>query len=85
MNQAVQDGNTEEFAKIFVEYSEILQEAVLAEARGLVNASDNQVLIGRGARVLTSEENQYYQKIIDAMKSSNPKQSPVCLTVLPKP
>ena len=36
MNQAVQDGNTEEFAKIFVEYSEILQEAVLAEARGLV-------------------------------------------------
>lgn len=75
MNQAVQDGNTEEFAKIFVEYSEILQEAVLAEARGLVNAADNQALIGRGARVLTSEENQYYQKVIEAMKSSDPKQS----------
>lgn len=74
LNQAMKDGDEEAFAQAFTEYTDILQEAVLAEARGLVQAADNQVLAGRGVRALTSEETKYYQKIISAMKSSNPKQ-----------
>ena len=74
MNQAMKDNNEEAFASAFEEYTNILQEAVLAEAKGLVQAADNTILAGRGVRVLTSEERQYYEKTIEAMKSSNPFQ-----------
>src|SRR5690606_6141074 len=75
LQDAVKNGDEAAFAEAFVEYTNVLQEAVLAEARGLVQATDNQILAGRGVRVLTSEENKYYQKLIEAMKSSNPKQA----------
>jgi len=73
--QAVKNGDDDGFAQAFIEYTEMLQEAVLAEAKGLVQATDNQILAGRGVRVLTSEETKYYQKLIEAMKSDNPQQA----------
>jgi len=75
LNQAIKDGNDEAFQAAFTEYTDMLQEAVLAEAQGYVQASDNNILAGRGARVLTSQETKYYEKVIDAMKSSNPQQA----------
>lgn len=75
INQALKDGNEEAFQEAFTEYTDILQEAVMAEAKGLVQAADNQVLVGRGVRALTSQETKYYEKVIEAMKSSNPKQA----------
>lgn len=75
LNQALKDGNDEAFQAAFTEYTDMLQEAVLAEAQGYVQASDNNILAGRGARVLTSQETKYYEKVIDAMKSSNPQQA----------
>lgn len=75
LNQAIKDGNEEGFQAAFTEYTEMLQAAVLDEARGYVQASDNTILAGRGVRVLTSEESKYYESIIEAMRSSDPKQS----------
>ena len=75
LNQAMKDGDEEIFAQAFTQYTDILQEAVLAEARGLIQAADSQILAGRGVRALTSEETKYYQKLIEAMKSSNPQQA----------
>src|SRR5690554_1397825 len=75
MNQAMKDNDEKAFAEAFEEYTDILQEAVLAEARGLIQVSDNHILAGRGVRVLTSEERKYYERVIDAMKSNNPKQA----------
>ncbi|HBQ85446.1 MAG TPA: phage major capsid protein, partial [Syntrophomonas sp.] len=75
MNQAIKDGNEEAFSQAFTEYTDMLQEAVMAEAQGMVQAADNQILAGRGARALTSQETGYYQKLIDAMKSGNPQQA----------
>ncbi len=75
MNQAMKDNDEKAFASAFEEYTNILQEAVLAEAKGLVQSADNNILAGRGVRVLTSEERQYYEKTIEAMKSSSPKQA----------
>jgi len=75
MAEAIKNDDTEAFAQAFDEFTNLLQEAVLAEAKGLVQAADNQILAGRGVRVLTSEEKQYYEKVIEAMKSSNPKQA----------
>ena len=45
------------------------------QAKGLVQAADNHVLVGRGARALTSKETDYYNELIGAMKASNPKQA----------
>lgn len=75
INQAVKDGNEESFAQAFTEFTDILQEAVMAEAKGLVQAADNHVLAGRGVRALTSQETKYYEKVIEAMRSSNPQQA----------
>lgn len=82
INQAVKDGNEEAFATAFTEFTDILQEAVMAEARGMVQAADNTVLVGRGARALTSQETQYYQAVIEAMRSANPKQALTDVTVV---
>jgi HK97 family phage major capsid protein len=75
LNAAIKEGNEEAFTQAFTEFSETIQEAVMAEAKGLVQAADTNVLVGRGVRQLTSEENKYYQAVIDAMKSTNPKQA----------
>jgi hypothetical protein len=75
MNEAIKSGDEEAFAKTFSEYTDMLQEAVLSEAQGLVQAADNQILSGRGARPLTSEETKYYEKLIEGMKSGSPKQA----------
>jgi len=75
LRESMENNDEKAFAEAFEEYTNILQEAVLAEAKGLVQAADNQILAGRGVRVLTSEEKQYYEKVIEAMKSNNPKQT----------
>ena len=69
------EGNEEDFSQAFTEFTDVLQEAVMAEAKGLVQASDNNVLVGRGVRALTSTETQYYQSVAEAMKSKNPQQA----------
>ncbi len=68
LQQAVADGNDDAFSQAFTDFTELIQEAVMDEAKGLVQAADSVVLNGRGVRQLTSEENKYYQQVIDAMK-----------------
>lgn len=83
--QAATEGNQEEFAKAFTDFADNIQQSVLQEARGAMNAVDTQVLASRGVRQLTSLESQYYQKVIEAMKTTNPKQSLADLdVVMPK-
>lgn len=85
MQEAVKNDDTEAFAAAFSEFAEAIQEAVLQDARGLIEANDAAILAQRGVRQLTSEETRYYQKVIEAMKASNPKQALTDLNVvLPK-
>lgn len=85
LNQAMKDGDEEAFAQAFTEFTENIQQAVIEEAKGLVQTVDTNVLVGRGVRQLTSEESKYYQKVIEAMKTSNPKQALTDLdVVMPK-
>lgn len=84
LNQAIKDGNEEAFAQAFTEFSMNIQESVMAEAKMMVQSADNTVLASRGVRQLTSEENKYYTGVIEAMRSSSPKQALADLTpVLP--
>ncbi|WP_186430887.1 phage major capsid protein [Clostridium sp. BSD9I1] len=82
LNQSMKDGNEEAFAQAFTDFTENIQQAVMEEAKGLVQSVDTNVLVGRGVRQLTSEESNYYQKVIEAMKSSNPKQALTELNVV---
>lgn len=75
LRESMENNDEKAFAEAFEEYTNILQEAVLAEAKGLVEATDNQILAGRGVRVLTSQEKLYYENVIEAMKSQNPQQA----------
>lgn len=85
INQAIKDGNDESFAQAFTEFTEFIQEQVMEEAKGIVQAADANILVGRGVRQLTSAENKYYEKVIEAMKSSNPQQALTELeVVMPK-
>lgn len=82
ISAAQAENNVEAMANAWNELSELNQDAIRQEFEGLVQASDNNVLIGRGVRQLTSEENKYYQAVIEAMKSSNPKQALAELTLV---
>jgi len=75
LNQAMKDGNEEDFAQAFNDFTKNIQDSVMEEARALVETSDTNVLVGRGLRQLTSEENKYYKTLIEAMKSTNPRQA----------
>lgn len=84
-SDAIKADDSEAFIQAFTELSESIQQSVMDEARGMVQAADTTVLASRGVRQLTSEENQYYQAMIDAMKSSNPQQAVTLIDdVLPK-
>ncbi len=85
MNQAARDGNTESWNTSVVELFEFIEQNVIAEAKGLIQSNDQTILAGRGVRVLTSEEKDFYQKWIDAAKSATPQQALANMNVvLPK-
>lgn len=75
MSEAIKANDEGAFALVFAEFTDLLQESVMAEAKGLIQAADNQVLAGRGARTLTSAEHKFYSGLASAMKSKNPKQA----------
>lgn len=82
MNAALKEGNEGEFAQVFTDFANNLQQSIIDEAKGVIQSVDTSVLIGRGVRQLTSKENEFYQKTIDAMKSANPKQALTDLNVV---
>lgn len=76
MQEATQDNDDAAFAQAQQDLMQATMEKLLAEHdNGSQMAQDAQVLASRGVRQLTSEETGYYQKVIDAMKSNNPKQA----------
>lgn len=80
--QAQKDDDMEALANAWNELSELNQEAVMNEFRGVIQAADANMLNGRGVRQLTSVEKDYYEKVIEAMKTSNPQQALTDLTVV---
>ena len=75
MNQAIKDDDSKAFSEAFTELCQKIEENVLEQARELITEQDVTILAQRGVRQLTSREKEYYEKIIEAMRSSNPKQA----------
>lgn len=75
MNQAIKDDDAKAFGEAFTELCQKIEENVLEQARELLTEQDTAILAQRGVRQLTSREREYYEKVIEAMKSQNPKQA----------
>lgn len=77
--QALRDENREDYAKAMDEMMQVVTEEMASDVdvkiKAMMSSNDTNVLRSRGAYVLTSEERGFYQKVADAMKSLNPKQS----------
>lgn len=89
MQSAIKAGNTEEFYQQFDNMLEVIGEEVAQQYEqklaDLQQEMDSRILTARGVRQLTSKERDYYQKVAEAMKSSNPKQALAGLdVVMPK-
>jgi hypothetical protein len=75
LSAAVKNDDAEAFANALESMAQNIEQVVMAEFQGVVGVADSQILSGRGVRQLTSQENAYYQKLITAMKSADPRQA----------
>ena len=79
INSAITNKDSEAYALAMTELADTIKEDVMEEAKGEMLAMqskiDSNVLASRGVRQLTSEENRYYEAVIDAMKSPSPQQA----------
>ena len=75
MIDAMHEQNADKYTEAFNGICELIEKDVLEKARELAGVQDQQVLASRGIRQLTSAEKKYYEKLIDAFKSENPKQA----------
>lgn len=79
IQQAIKEGNTDEFYQSFDQMLNCIQEEIQQEASKQINQArqegDVQILSARGVRQLTSKEREYYQKLSQAMLAKDPKQA----------
>lgn len=69
-----------EIAQAFTKFAETTQENIMEEIQAYQKTNDSAILTKRGVHQLTIEEDKFYQGIIGAMKSSDPRQA---FTTLP--
>lgn len=89
MQQAVRDNNPEAFAEAWDGMCQVVGQEVRTEYdqrfQQLQEEMDSRILAARGVRQLTTEERSYYGKLLQAMKSSDPRQAVTGLDeVLPR-
>lgn len=68
MSEAVKSNDTEAFAQAWSDLAGNIQDAVMKDAKELIQQNDTTVLAQRGVRQLTSEETKYWQSAIDAIR-----------------
>lgn len=79
---ALASGDEKKVAQAMADMAGNIQQQVLQEAKFLnIEQADISVLAQRGIRQLTSAEKEYYEAVIGAMKSSDPKQALTNLNV----
>ena len=86
-SDALKAEDPEQVAQAMADMAEGIQNEVLERAKGMaaVEQLHAQALAARGLRQLTSDERQYYEKVISAMRSDTPKQALANLDVtMPK-
>lgn len=79
MQKAIKDGDTDGFYQAFDQMLECIQGELRQEydtrMGEMQQEMDSRILAARGVRQLTAKERDYFQKVISAMKSEDPKQA----------
>lgn len=75
MSDAMANNDTEAFQAAYNDMSDMIGEGLRAEFEQYRADADAAILAQRGVRQLTSTERAWYEKLIGAMKSENPKQA----------
>ena len=73
--QAMQSNNQEQITAAWQSFHDSIAESVRQDFEAVRDSNDAAVLAQRGFRQLTSKETAWYQKFIEAARSSNPKQA----------
>ena len=73
--QAMQTNDEAQIAQAWEAFHDSIAEQVRQDFEIVKNSNDAAIMLQRGFRQLTSRETKWYQKVIDAMKSANPKQA----------
>ena len=72
---AFKSGKDSEIKKAFENFHDSIAETIKADYEEALQSNDKSVLAQRGYRQLTNKEQKFYEKFIEAAKSSNPKQA----------
>lgn len=72
---ALKSGDENQIKQAWENFHNSVVEKVKADFVELQDANDAKVLESRGYRQLTSKETKWYQKVIEALKSNDPKQA----------
>lgn len=72
---AMKSGDDAKIQKAWQDFHDSVAEAVKADFAAFEETHDAEVLNSRGYRQLTSKETKWYQKVISALKSADPKQA----------
>lgn len=72
---AMKSGNEAEMQQAWKELHDSIAEQVKADFVEVQESNDSAILAQRGYRQLTSKEKKWYQKVIAALKSNDPKQA----------
>ncbi|MDY2736103.1 phage major capsid protein, partial [Intestinibacter sp.] len=83
MQSALAGGNEEEIKQAWTQFQEAVVEDIKADFLEYQVTQDKTILVQRGYRQLTSAEEKYYQRFIEAAKSPNPKQAFIDMSALP--
>ena len=75
MVEAMKSDNEEDYVKAFEAMNKAIAEQVKADFMELQESNDSAILAQRGYRQLTGQEKKWYEKMIEAGKSANPKQA----------
>ena len=73
LREAAEGEDAGAFEQAYIEFAQLIEANVLAEAERLRDEQDVAVLAARGVRQLTAAENKYYNAVIGAMRSANPR------------
>lgn len=73
--EAMQSGDESKIQEAWQNFHKSVAEQVLADCEEIIASNDSAILAQRGYRQLTSKETKWYQKLINSLKSENPKQA----------
>lgn len=73
LSTAIRDSDDKGMETALDKYGNLISDVIMEQVESTAESVDSQILSTRGVRMLTSEERDYYNAVIEAGKSSDPK------------